>query len=317
MWLGIGQNFKKALVDMNGHDHSHGSASGRNERALWLALIPTATYMIAEIVGGLLTGSLALISDASHMATDVFGIAIAIVAIRFGRRPADIRRTFGYGRFEILAAATNAIILFAVGIYILLEAYRRLSAPPEIQSTAMLVVALIGLAVNIFSIKVLAVGKDESLNLKGAYLEVWSDLLGSIGVIIAALIIRFTGWTIVDSLVAVGIGLWVIPRTWALLRDALNILLEGVPSGINLERVSDAIHGFPGISDVHDLHIWALTGGRVCLTAHVVTPDRAQDHEQLVSDLGNMLRERFAIGHVTIQFERMPCGDAAAGHRFL
>lgn len=299
-----------------GHDHG-ASASGRNERALWIALVPTAGFMVAEVVGGLLTGSLALISDASHMATDVFGIAIAIAAVRIGRRPADARRTFGYERFEIMAAVVNAVLLFGVGLYILVEAYRRLGEPPQIQSIAMLVIALLGLAVNLFSMRVLASGKDESLNLKGAYLEVWSDFLGSVGVIAAALVIRFTGWTIVDSLVAVAIGLWVLPRTWALLRDALNVLLEGVPAGIELDAVRRAMLQVRGAADVHDLHVWALTGGRVCLTAHVVAPTRAADQEAVVAELNEVLRDRFGIGHVTIQYERAPCPDAVAGHRFL
>jgi cobalt-zinc-cadmium efflux system protein len=273
--------------------------------------------MVAEIVGGVLTGSLALISDAAHMATDVFGIAIAIAAIRIGRRPPDAKRTFGYERFEILAAGINAILLFGVGIYILVEAYRRLSQPTEVQSTAMLIIALIGLAVNVFSIRVLASGKDESLNVKGAYLEVWSDLLGSAGVIVAAAVIWLTGWTIVDSVVAVAIGLWVLPRTWVLFRDTVNILLEGVPSGVDLDDVCKAMQSCRGVSNVHDLHVWALTGGRVCLTAHVVAPDRADDQELLVSELNALLRNRFKIGHVTIQHERAPCADAAAGHRFL
>ncbi|MBN9434360.1 MAG: cation transporter [Bosea sp.] len=299
----------------SGHDHTTGSRS--NERALWLALVPTAGFTVAEVVGGLLTGSLALISDASHMATDVLGIAAAILAIRIGRRPVDAKRSFGYERFEVLAAAFNAVLLFGVGIYILVEAYRRLSEPPQIQSTAMLIVAVLGLGVNLFSMRVLSRGKEESLNLKGAYLEVWSDLLGSIGVIAAALIIRFTGWTFVDSLVAVAIGLWVFPRTWALLRDAVNILLEGVPRGIDLEAVRGAILKTAGIDNVHDLHVWALTSGRICLTAHVVAPTRAHESDVLAAELRAELDQRFQIGHVTIQHESVPCPDAAAGHRFL
>jgi cobalt-zinc-cadmium efflux system protein len=297
--------------------HSHASAASNNERALWLALVPTATFMIAEIVGGLLTSSLALISDASHMATDVFGISMAIVAIRFGRRPSDARRTFGYQRFEILAAMANAVILFAIGFYILIEAFRRLSSPPEIQSTAMLIVALIGLAVNLFAMRVLASGKEESLNLKGAYLEVWSDLLGSIGVIGAAIIIRFTGWTIVDTIVAVGIGFWVFPRTWVLLKEATNVLLEGVPKGIVLEDVRSAIANVTNVAGVHDLHVWSLTSGRLCLTAHVVAPVDVSAQEVLVVAVRGMLHERFGIDHVTLQLERAPCPDGTEGVHFL
>ncbi len=297
--------------------HSHTSAASNNERALWLALVPTATFMIAEIVGGLLTGSLALISDASHMATDVFGISMAIVAIRFGRRPYDAFRTFGYQRFEILAAMANAVILFAIGIYILIEAFRRLSSPPEIQSTAMLIVALIGLAVNLFAMRVLASGKEESLNLKGAYLEVWSDLLGSIGVIGAAIVIRFTGWTIVDTIVAVAIGFWVFPRTWVLLKEATNVLLEGVPKGIALENVRAAILNVAGVTGVHDLHVWSLTSGRMCLTAHVVAPVDASAQEALMAAVRGMLHECFGIDHVTLQLEQTPCPDGAEGVHFL
>lgn len=305
---------------MAGHHHHHdhvGDRSQQNERALWLALIPTALFMVAEVAGGILTQSLALLSDAMHMATDVFGVAVAIVAIRLARRPPDLRRTFGYERLEILAAIANAVILFGVGFYILFEAYQRLNHPPQIQSNGMLAIALLGLVVNAFAMWALSSGKDESLNLKGAYLEVWSDFIGSIGVILAAIIIRFTGWTIVDTIVAIAIGLWVVPRTWILFRDAANILLEGVPRGIKLEEVLAAISGAKGVTDVHDLHVWALTGGRVCLTAHVVAESRAQDYEALIAELNEVLHERFAIGHVTIQYERTPCPDAAKGHRFL
>jgi len=305
---------------MAGHHHHHdhvGDRSQQNERALWLALIPTALFMVAEVAGGILTQSLALLSDAMHMATDVFGVAVAIVAIRLARRPPDLRRTFGYERLEILAAIANAVILFGVGFYILFEAYQRLNHPPQIQSNGMLAIALLGLVVNAFAMWALSSGKDESLNLKGAYLEVWSDFIGSIGVILAAIIIRFTGWTIVDTIVAIAIGLWVVPRTWILFRDAANILLEGVPRGIKLEEVLAAISGAKGVTDVHDLHVWALTGGRVCLTAHVVAESRAQDYEALIAELNEVLHERFAIGHVTIQYERIPCPDAAKSHRFL
>lgn len=301
-----------------GANHNHvGDKSKQNERALWLALIPTTLFMFAEIVGAIVTGSLALLSDAMHMATDVFGVALAIVAIRIARRPPDLKRTFGYERLEILAASANALILFGVAIYILYEAYQRLNNPPEIQSIGMLVIAVLGLIVNAFSMWILSSGKDESLNLKGAYLEVWSDFLGSLGVIAAAIIIRLTGWTIVDSIVAVAIGFWVLPRTWILFRDAANILLEGVPSNIVLEDVRKTILTAPGVTDVHDLHVWALTGGRVCLTAHVVAETRATDYDALIAELNELLHNQFSIGHVTIQYERVPCPDAKAGHRFL
>ena len=192
------------------HDHT----SGTNEKALWIALGLTSTVLVAETVGGIITGSLALISDAAHMLTDAAALAIALAAIRIGKRAADRRRTFGYYRFEILAAAFNALMLFGVAIYIVYEAYRRLGNPPEIQSTNMLAFAAVGLIANIISIRILKSGKDKSLNMKGAYLEVWSDLLGSAGVIAGALVIRYTGWTWVDSAVAVAIGIWVLPENF-------------------------------------------------------------------------------------------------------
>lgn len=293
----------------------HSGMRALNERQLWLALVPTASFMIAEVVGGILTGSLALVADAAHMATDVLGIAIAIVAIRIGRRPADRRRTYGYERFEILAATFNAVLLFAVAGYIIYEAYRRLFEPPQINSTGMLVIAVLGLAVNLFSMRVLSAGKDDSLNVKGAYLEVWSDLLGSLGVIIAAIMIRLTGWPWVDSAIAVLIGLWVLPRTWVLLKESGNVLLEGVPDNIDLEQVYRALGQLPGVSDVHDLHVWSLTGGRVAMTAHLVAPQGEGGGDRLLEMARSLLHERFDVDHVTIQIETSPCPDAAT-HRF-
>src|SRR5450830_1396493 len=190
------------------HDH----ASGSSERALWIALGLTSSVLVAETVGGIVTGSLALISDAAHMLTDSAALAIALVAIRIGQRAADKKRTFGYYRFEILAAAFNALLLFGVAIYILYEAYLRLKSPPQIESTGMFVVAVLGLIINLISMRMLSSGQSSSLNVKGAYLEFWSDLLGSVGVIAGAIIIRFTGWAWVDSAIAVLIGLWVLPR---------------------------------------------------------------------------------------------------------
>lgn len=283
-----------------GHEHAHAVPTKGNERALTIALALTGTFLVAEVAGGLITGSLALISDAAHMFTDSAALAIALAAVRIGRRPHDSRRTFGYQRFEILAAAFNAVMLFFVALYIIYEAYQRFRNPAEIQSIGMLVVAAIGLVVNIVSMRLLASGRDTSLNVKGAYLEVWSDLLGSIGVIAGALVIWATGWVWVDSVIAVAIGLWVLPRTWVLLKDSLNILLEGVPAGIDLKAVAEAINQMPGIRDVHDLHVWAITSGAPSLTAHVVT-DSTMTDDELVPRLARMLTDRFAIRHTTIQ----------------
>jgi len=284
------------------HDH----ASGSSERALWIALGLTSSVLVAETVGGIVTGSLALISDAAHMLTDAAALAIALVAIRIGQRAADRKRSFGYYRFEILAAAFNALMLFGVAIYILYEAYQRLGNPPEIQSISMLAYAAVGLVANIISISILKSGKDINLNMKGAYLEVWSDLLGSAGVIGGALVIRYTGWTWVDSAVAVAIGIWVLPRTWALLRSSVNILLEGVPEEIDIDDLGIALSVIPGMISFHDLHVWAISSGKISMTVHLVHRD-----EVLPATIQHAVRqvmfEKFGIAHITVQCELTPC----------
>lgn len=296
------------------HEHSHGA--GANEKALRWALLLTSAYLVAEVVGGLVSGSLALLSDAAHMFTDTVALAISLAAIRLGQRPADRRRTFGYHRFEILAALLNAVLLFLVALYVLYEAWRRIAAPAEIQSTTMLLVAAGGLVVNLIGMRLLAGGKDRSLNVKGAYLEVWADMLGSVGVIVGALVIRFTGWAWVDSLIAVAIGLWVLPRTWRLLRESLNVLLEGVPDEVDLPEVERALLASEGVASLHDLHVWALSSGKVSLSVHVVSAPGVDDLAPLVQRLRALLAERFDIHHSTVQAERVPCEQAGKTHGF-
>lgn len=289
--------------------HDHALPTTGNEKRLWIALGLTSSFMIAEVVAGILTNSLALISDAAHMLTDAAALAIALAAVQIGKRKADSLRTFGYYRFEILAAAFNCLMLFGVAIYILVEAYFRFKSPPEVQTGAMMLVAILGLFVNLISMKLLQSGKDASLNVKGAYLEVWSDMLGSLGVIIGAIIIRYTGWTTVDAIIAVLIGLWVLPRTWILLKESLNILLEGVPSGMDIVEVRKSISAVSGVASVHDLHVWALTSGKPSLTVHVVhEPSSAP--ESVREAINAVLADRFAIFHTTLQMESVPCSRA-------
>ncbi|OCP01367.1 MULTISPECIES: cation diffusion facilitator family transporter [unclassified Ensifer] len=284
-------------------DHQHADVSSTPVSRLWASLGLTGGFMLAEVVGGVLTGSLALISDAMHMLTDTAALAIALVAIHVGRRPSDLLRTYGYARFEILAAAFNALLLLAVAFYILYEAWKRLSEPQEIQSGGMLVIAVIGLLVNLASMRLLTSHKDESLNVKGAYLEVWSDMLGSLAVIIGAVVIWLTGWQWVDSLLAVGIGFMVFPRTWVLLKECVNILLEGVPPGMRLADVRAAIAEVPGVASVHDLHLWAITQNQPSLTAHAVLAEGA-DGETVRRAIEARLREAFDLHHTTLQIER-------------
>jgi len=295
-----------------GAGHSHGQVRAGHERKLWMALGLTGSFMIAEVIGAFITGSLALLSDAAHMMTDALALAISLVAIQVGKRAADRKRTFGYARFEILAAAFNAILLFVVAFYILFEAWQRLSAPAEIQSTGMLVIAVLGLIVNLISMRLLASASAESLNVKGAYLEVWSDMLGSIGVIVAALVIMYTGWGWVDSLVAAAIGFWLLPRTWTLLKESMNVLLQGVPDGIDIDQVEQGIRAIDGVTEVHDLHLWALTSGKNVMSTHLVADLGRRSEQQILAEVTELMHERFDISHVTVQVEQV--GFHEQGH---
>lgn len=297
-------------------EHNHAIPRTGNERALWMALALTATFLVAEVVAGVVFKSLALLADAAHMFTDVAALAIALAAVRVARRAADAKRTYGYHRFEILAATFNAVLLFGVALYILYEAWGRFNAPAEVQPVGMLVVAAFGLAVNLLSMRILRGGKDTSLNMKGAYLEVWADMLGSIGVIVAAIVIRFTGWAWVDTAVAVAIGLWVLPRTWVLLKESLNILLEGAPEGVDVDEVGRRMLAVPGVTGVHDLHVWVLTSGKNALTAHVVHAQGAGGGS-LIEPLKQMLADQFRVFHTTLQLEPTACEHSQDGCNFV
>lgn len=302
------------MASGNSHSHVQAASGPGHERSLWIALALTTTFMVAEVIGGLVTGSLALISDAAHMFTDTMALAISLAAIQIGKRAVDTKRTFGYHRFEILAAAFNALLLFGVAIYILYEAWRRMREPQTVDSIPMLIIAALGLVVNLVSMRLLSSGKDRSLNVKGAYLEVWSDMLGSVGVIVGAVVIWLTGWTWVDSVIAVAIGFWVLPRTWVLLRDSMNILLEGAPDDVDVGEVDRALCALPGVDSIHELHVWAISSGKASLSVHMVSA--SGDVDNLLAEAARILAERFDIHHSTIQFERVPCGQASGTHRF-
>lgn len=292
-----------------GHDHGAGASTKR----LAIALSLTSVFLIAELVGAFLFGSLALLSDAAHMFTDSAALAMAFAAVKIGQRPPDDKRTFGYRRFEILAAAFNAILLFAVAGYVLIEGIGRFFDPQPVESTGMLIVATIGLLVNIMSMRVLAGGKDDSLNVKGAYLEVWADMLGSLGVIAAAIAIYLTGYNWIDPVVAIGIGLWVLLRTWVLLRDTTHILLQGVPQGFDLKAIRKQMAQVPGVAGVHDLHLWSVAGDDASLTAHIAIADGGSSESTRQAVVG-ILETQFNIHHATIQTETEPCGDEESLH---
>lgn len=303
---------------MPGHDHkgndAHDHTAGANARQLTIALALTGTFLAVEIAGGLYFNSLALLSDAAHMFTDAAALGLALLAIHIGRRAADDRRTFGYRRFEILAAAFNAILLFVVAGYVLYEGVKRIFEPEPVGSIGMLAVAAVGLIVNLISMKVLAGGKDSSLNVKGAYLEVWADMLGSLGVIVAAVVIMLTGWRWVDPIVAILIGLWVLPRTWILLRNTTHILLEGAPKGLALAEVRTAMLAVPGVASLHDLHVWVSGADQPSCTVHLVLSEGA-DAEAVRIKAANLLEAKFGLHHATIQAEALLCEDASDLHR--
>ncbi|MCX6023060.1 MAG: cation diffusion facilitator family transporter [Chloroflexi bacterium] len=296
-----------------GHEHHAPqtlSAAAKSQRRLTMVLGLTTAYMLAEVAGGLLTNSLALLADAGHMFTDVLGLAMALVAIRFAQRPATPAKTYGFYRAEILAALVNGVVLFGIAGYILYEAWLRFREPQQIDSLPMLTVALGGLAVNLFGAGLLHSGAGESLNIRGAFLEVLSDLLGSVGVIGAAAIIYFTGWQQADPLVSVLIGLFILPRTWSLLKSALDVLLEATPSHIDLHQVEDSMRQTPGVESVHDLHIWTITSGFVAMSGHVLAKERPSG--DVLHDLRLRLRQQFGIEHVTLQVEQPDHADDGA-----
>lgn len=293
-----------------GAGHDHGLSEIQHEKPLWWALGLTSTFLVAEVIGGLMTNSLALLSDAAHMMTDVIALSVSLVAVRLSRRPADARRTYGYARLEAIGAIINGGLLFVVAGYILWEAIGRFRQPPEVASTGMLVIAALGLIVNLISMRLLKAGSGTSLNVRGAYLEVWSDMLGSLGVLIAAVVIKYTGWSVADPIVAVLIGLWVLPRTWTLLRQAGHVLMQGVPAGMELDRVRQAMQARPGVREIHDLHLWALGSQQPVMTAHIVLEDATINAEEVRIAIAKMLEDEFDIHHATLQLELVPCEDA-------
>ncbi len=285
-----------------GQDHSHDHVAGANARMLGWALAITATFLVVEVAGGLYFNSLALLSDAGHMLTDVAALAIALLAIRLGAKPPDEKRSFGYRRSEILAAAFNALMLFAIAIYIFVEAIDRFRDPQPVQSWGMMAVAAVGLVVNLVAMRMLVAGKEASFNVKGAYLEVWADMIGSVGVIVGAVLIRFTGWTWIDPVVAVLIGLWVLPRTWILLRGTVNILLEGVPDDVDLREVRDTVKRVSGVVKLQQLHVWSISNGLNRATVHAVASPES-DIGGLQRDIAKLLHDQFDIADSTIQVE--------------
>jgi cobalt-zinc-cadmium efflux system protein len=285
------------------HAHTHDALSARGRRRLLLVLVLTAVYMLAEAAGGWVTGSLALLADAGHMFADVAAIALALVAARFASRPASPTKTFGYYRLEILAAFTNGVALAAVSLFILLDAYGRWLAPPVLERGGLMTaVAAGGLVVNLVCAWLLHGDHEKDLNVRGAWLHVVGDALGSVGAIAAGALVTLKGWYAADPLFSALIAVLVVWSSWNLIREATNVLLEGTPAHINLAAVEGAILSTDGVEDVHDLHVWTITSGREALSAHVRHAPASAPAE-LLRSLRSKLHDQFGVDHLTIQME--------------
>lgn len=289
--------------------HSHGPSAGtKNRRRLWITLGLVVLYMGAEVVGGLLTNSLALLADAGHMFSDAAALGLALFAIWFARRPAPPEHTFGYYRVEILAALANGVTLVAISIYIFAEAWQRFRAPPEVEGGLMMAVAAGGLLVNLAGLLILHGGRDESLNVRGAWLHVLADLLGSLQAVVAGGLIWWRGWNLADPIASVLIGVLVLYSSWRLLAESVAVLMQRAPGDLDVDELRSAIIELEGVIGVCDLHVWTVTSGLVSMSAHVIVPEDRQGREML-DRIRNCVHRRFGIDHVTIQLEPEGYGE--------
>lgn len=283
-------------------EHKHEHSRGSNRRRLILVLALTLTYMLAEIIGGFLTNSLALLSDAGHMLADVASLALALIALRFATRPATAKKTYGYYRMEILAALANGTALVVISLLIAYEAFHRIRSPEVVRGFELTVIASGGLVVNLVSAFLLHPASEENLNMRGAFLHVMGDALGSVGAIVAGVSIWLWGWVLADPLISTVMCLLIIYSSWQLVRESVNVLLEGTPSHINIKALIEAMHAVPGVAGVHDLHVWTISSGMEALSAHV-TIEPSASHSSTLELLQERLRSGFNIGHLTIQIE--------------
>ena len=292
----------------HGHSHGPGAYRGTDRRALLIAAGLTTTFMVVEAVGGLITGSLALLADAGHMLSDSFGLFLALGAVMIAAKPATANRTFGYKRAEILAALANGVLLVVVSIWVIVEAIGRLGEPVEILGGEMLLIAVLGLLINLVTARVLFKAAGESLNVKAALRHVFADVAGSIGVIVAALIILATGWEAADPIVSILISVLIAASAWSVLRESVDVLLEAAPRGMNTQEIGYAMAALPVVEQVHDLHVWQITSGFPTLSAHVLVGAGADCHGAR-RDLEAMLLDRFEIEHTTLQVDHVPSNE--------
>jgi len=296
-----------------GHHKEHKQTHKSNRRRLIAVLVLTLVYMLAEAIGGFITNSLALLSDAGHMLADVASLVLALLALWFAARPITTKRTYGYYRMEILAALANGAALVVISLLIAFEAFQRLKSPEGVKGFEVMLIAGGGLVVNMISVFVLHSASEDNLNMRGAFLHVMGDVLGSFGAIVAGLVIWRWGWVTADPLISVVMCLLIIYSSWQLIRESVNILLESTPSHINVRAVIEAIHSVKGVADVHDLHVWTISSGMEALSAHV-TIEPGVSHRTALEELQERLRIGFNIRHLTIQIE-LPDEDEPAGAR--
>lgn len=282
-----------------GHGHDHLNESTKRSTLL-LVLGLTSTFMGVEAIAGWLTGSLALLADAGHMLADVAALSLSMFAMWMATKKSPADKTYGYHRVEILAAAINAVVLLLLVCFIFYEAFLRFSHPSSVVGLPVLIVGTVGLGVNLLSLRLLTGKSTASLNVRSAYLEVLSDAVTSVGVIVGGAVIWTTGWYMIDPLISIGITLFIIWRTWLLLSQAVNVLMEGVPSHLNAKDIGDTLASVTGVKEVHDLHIWSITSGRDALSAHIIVPS-GEDRDSVLRNLQQLLQERFHIDHVTLQ----------------
>lgn len=292
----------------HGHSHGHAHSHTSNKKALFSAFILIAAFMIVEVIGGLLTNSLALLSDAGHMLSDAAALGLSFFAIKLGEKQASLEKTYGFKRFEIIAAALNGLTLIIIALFICYEAFGRFFDPPEIQSTGMLVISTIGLLVNILAAWILMRGdKDENLNVRSAFLHVLGDMLGSVGAIAAALLIMFFGWGIADPIASVIVAVLILISGYRVTKDSFHILMEGAPAQIEMNEVKQALGTIPLVKEVHDLHIWTITSGYPVLSCHITISDEAT-HDEILAQSQKILHDQFHIEHSTIQVEKETIG---------
>ena len=301
--------------DHHDHDHDHGhahvhKADEKNLKRVMIALVLTGTFMVVEVIGGIISGSLALLADAGHMLTDTMALALAAMAFKVSQRPPDGKLTFGYQRFQILAAFVNGLSLLAIVGWILFEAANRFIAPRDILGETMLVVAIAGLVVNVISFAVLHSGDQENLNIRGAALHVAGDLLGSVAAIVAALVIIYSGWTMIDPILSVAVAGLILKSAWSLVKRSAHVLLEGAPEWLDREDMQQRlVAGVPGVGEIHHVHIWGLTPQQLMCTMHMTLADDAGTQTEVLRDAKKFLKDEYGIGHATIEVDVDGCAD--------